>query len=122
MKHIFSLIIVIAGITLLQACYYDKEQLLLPPQSGVTPTNCASYSFTKEVSPIVQASCSNNSGCHGSGSSNGPGELITYTEIKNADAQIQGSILAGRMPLGSKLSIAQTQTITCWISGGALNN
>ncbi|MFI5155579.1 MAG: hypothetical protein ACHQEM_05315 [Chitinophagales bacterium] len=107
-------------IVLLNACYYDKEQLLLPPKSSL-PT-CANYSFTNDVSPILQTSCASGSNCHGAGSSFGPGELITYNEIKNAAVQIKASIEAGRMPLGSSLSSTQLQTISCWVANGGLNN
>src|SRR5438874_10477824 len=41
-------------------------------------------SYATDVSPIIQASCATNSGCHGSGSHNGPGELLTYSEVFNA--------------------------------------
>src|ERR1051326_7822844 len=37
-------------------------------------------SYATELNPIIQASCATNSGCHGSGSHNGPGEFLTYTQ------------------------------------------
>ena len=99
-KITIVLFIVIVGVV--TGCYYDKEQLLTPPKSGTT--TCPNYSFTNDVNPIIQTSCNQGSGCHAAGSTNGPGSLVTYTEIKNASAQMQASILAGRMPLGSALS------------------
>ena len=117
-KITIVLCIVIVGVV--TGCYNDKEQLLTPPKSGTT--NCPNYSFTNDVSPIIQASCNQGSGCHASGSTNGPGSLVTYAEIKNASAQMQASILAGRMPLGSSLSTTDIQIINCWISNGSLNN
>jgi len=105
----------------LHACYYDKEQLLLPPKTTSTCSG-VSASFANDVSPIIQTSCNQGSGCHGNGSFNGPGALVTYSEITNAAAQIQASIQAGRMPLGSSLSSSQIQKIVCWISNGKLNN
>ena len=116
-----SILFLFVGTTyLLNACYYDKEQLLTPPKNTVT--TCLTYSFATQVNPIIQASCSNGVGCHGAGSSNGPGALTTYSQIQAASAQIQSSVTAGRMPLGSSLSSSQLQTINCWISNGALNN
>ncbi|HVM89745.1 MAG TPA: hypothetical protein VMT76_16265 [Puia sp.] len=113
-------LLLLALVVGMSACYYDKEQLLTPPKtSGGT---CQNYSFSTDVSPLITASCSNGSGCHGSGSTNGPGALTTYDEMKNAASQMQASILAGRMPLGSSLTSAQIQTITCWISNGTPNN
>jgi hypothetical protein len=115
-----TILILIAGICGLIGCYYDKEQLLIPPKSGTG--TCINYSFTMDVSPVIQASCNNGSGCHGAGSTNGPGSLLTYTEIKNASVQVQASILAGRMPLGSPLNANDLKIINCWISNGSLNN
>lgn len=120
MKRISILLGIALAPLLLNSCYYDKEQLLLPPKTATA--NCQNYSFTNDVSPLIQTSCNNGTGCHASGSSNGPGSLVTYNEVKNAAAQIQSSIMAGRMPLGSSLTSAQIQLITCWISNGALNN
>ena len=120
MKKTAIIILIIAGFSLLNGCYYDKEQLLIPPKTGTT--TCLNYSFTTDVSPIIQTSCNNGAGCHASGSTNGPGPLVTYTEIKSAAAQVQASILAGRMPLGSSISSTDIHIITCWISNGSLNN
>jgi len=114
-------LLLLAGICALNACYYDKEQLLIPPKT-TTGTSCMNYSFTNDVNPLMMTHCDNGSGCHGSGSTSGPGELVTYAEIKNASAQIQSSVLAGRMPLGSTLTAAQIQTINCWINNGGLSN
>jgi hypothetical protein len=119
-KKIFILFLFVGAAYLLNACYYDKEQLLTPPKS--TGATCLTYSFATQVNPIIQASCNNGVGCHGAGSSNGPGAFTTYAQIQAAAAQIQSSVTAGRMPLGSSLSGTQLLTINCWISNGALNN
>ena len=116
-----TILILITGLSVLYGCYYDKEQLLIPPKTS-TGSTCSNYSFTTDVSPVIQTSCNNGVGCHGAGSTNGPGALVTYTEIKNASALMQASILAGRMPLGSKLTTTQIQMINCWVSNGSLNN
>lgn len=110
-------IVFIGGVT---GCYYDKEQLLLPPKSSTSA--CKNYSFSTDVNPLIQTRCNSGTGCHGTGSTNGPGALVTYTEIKNASALMQASILAGRMPLGSTMSSSDIQVINCWISNGSLNN
>jgi hypothetical protein len=123
MRKLITILFMGSVTFLVHACYYDKEQLLTAPKGGGTaPATCASYSFKNDVSPIIQASCSNSSGCHGSGSSAGPGALVTYSEIRSASSQIQSSVLAGRMPLGSSLSSSQIQIINCWVKNGALNN
>ncbi|MBS1600414.1 MAG: hypothetical protein JST75_19450 [Bacteroidetes bacterium] len=120
MKKILIVCLVFFVIGVSHGCYYDKEQLLIPPKTASTCTGIPA-SFANDVAPLIQSSCS-QSGCHNAGSSSGPGALTTYSEISNASAQIQSSIQAGRMPLGSSLSAAQIQTIVCWISNGKLNN
>ena len=120
MKKMMTILFIACAIFLAHACYYDKEQLLTPPKT-VTAT-CPNYSFATDVAPILQASCSNSAGCHGSGSSSGPGALVTYSEVSAAATQVQASVLAGRMPLGSTLTAAQLQIINCWVKNGALNN
>jgi hypothetical protein len=117
MKKILVLLVTTVGMA---GCYYDKENLLTPPKTA--GGTCQNYSFSTTVSPLVVGSCSNGSGCHGTGSTNGPGALTTYDEMKSASSQMQASILAGRMPLGSTLSSSQIQVITCWISNGTPNN
>lgn len=110
---------ILLGVFAANSCYYDKKQLLYPAAyscSGVPS------SFAKDVLPLIQTSCDQGSGCHGAGSGNGPGPLTTYTQVQNAGAQILNSVQAGRMPLGSKLSPAQLQVITCWSGNGMLNN
>jgi len=122
MKKILTISSLLSIAFVMNACYYDKEELLTPPKTGGTGTGCLNYSFTTDINPVIQSSCGNGSGCHGSGSTSGPGALVTYTEIKNAAVQIQSSIQAGRMPLGSSLSGSQIQIISCWVNNGALNN
>ncbi len=120
MKKIVSISSIVFMFLIFHSCYNDKEQLLVPPKTDTT--NCLSYSFINNVNPIIQSTCANGSGCHGSGSTNGPGALTTYSEIQNASAQIQASILAGRMPLGSSLPTNEIRIITCWIKNGMMNN
>ena len=79
-------------------------------------------SYATDVSPIIQASCATNSGCHGSGSHNGPGELLTYSEVFNAHASIRAAVLSGAMPQNGSLTTAQKTAIICWIDNGATNN
>ena len=79
-------------------------------------------SFTTDVNPIIQNSCTTNSGCHGSGSHNGPGELLTYTEVFNSRSDIRTAVLTGAMPQTGSLASTQKTSIICWIDNGALNN
>ena len=79
-------------------------------------------SYSADVSPIIQSSCATGSSCHGSASNNGPGELVTYTEIFSAHAQIRSAVLSGAMPKNGSLTTAQRNSIICWIDNGSSNN
>ena len=78
-------------------------------------------SFATDVSPVIQAKCA-VSGCHPSGSNNGPGELISYSEIYNARIAIRNAVITGEMPQNGSLTTAQKNAIICWIDNGASNN
>jgi len=86
-----------------------------PSCSGTTPT------FAASVSPLILSSCA-TSGCHASGSHNGPGALTTYSQIKSASSSIRSSVVSGSMPENSTLSSDQRNTIVCWIDAGANND
>lgn len=118
-KKYILLAAILLAILAANGCYYDKKKLLYP---NAYSCSAVPFTFAKDVQPLIQTSCDQGSGCHGPGSGNGPGPLTTYTQIQNAGAQILNSIQAGRMPLGSKLSSAQLQIITCWSGNGMLNN
>lgn len=81
----------------------------------------AAINFTSDVFPIFQTVCS-QSGCHNSGSLNGPGPLTNYAQISAAKVNIRAVILSGVMPKNTTLSNAQRNTIICWIDAGAANN
>jgi len=88
---------------------------------NTTTVDCTGVAatFSADANPIIQTNCATNSGCHGSGSSNGPGPLLTYDQIFNARVAIRSAVLSGAMPLGGTLSTAQKNTIACWIDNGA---
>lgn len=83
-----------------------------------TVTNKA---FAANISPLIQSRCA-ISGCHASGSGNGPGALTTYAQISAASSRIRTSVAAGTMPQGSSLSTAEKNSIVCWIDSGSPNN
>ena len=78
-------------------------------------------SFATDISPIIQSSCS-RSGCHNNGSFNGPGSLVSYSQIFNARAEIRVAVASGQMPLNGSLTAVQKNAILCWIDSGAPNN
>ena len=89
----------------------------------VTAVDCSggAKSFVTDVNPIIQANCT-SSGCHSSGSNNGPGALTTYQQIFNARTSIRAAVASGTMPQGGSLSASQKNAILCWIDNGAANN
>jgi hypothetical protein len=85
--------------------------------------NCATpKSYAADVSPIIQSSCAINTGCHATGSTNGPGPLTIYAEVFNAITSIRTAVANGTMPKNSSLTNDQKNAIICWIDSGAPNN
>lgn len=120
MKFIFVSILLTA-IIVLSACKKSSS-----PSDGGNTTftpNCngAAIVFSADVSPIFQSVCS-QSGCHNSGSVNGPGPLTNYTQINAAKSNIRAAIISGAMPKNTTLTAAQKNSIICWIDAGAPNN
>lgn len=90
---------------------------------GGSTLDCTSVpkSFVTDVNPIVQSFC-NMASCHNSGSTNGPGPLTNYTQVFNARTQIRSAVSSGNMPQNATLSLAQKNSIICWIDSGAADN
>ena len=90
---------------------------------GITTASCTSVPklFATDVNPIIQSFC-NVSGCHNSGSTNGPGPLTNYNQVFTARISIRAAIASGAMPQNATLSVAQKNSILCWIDSGADNN
>ena len=115
-QAIKTTIIVVACVGIFYSCKKSADNA-----SSIDCTGSAN-SFTTEVHPIIQNSCATNSGCHGSGSHNGPGELLTYAEIFNSRSAIRPAVLSGAMPQAGSLTTAEKTSIICWIDNGASNN
>lgn len=79
-------------------------------------------SYASDVSPVIQSYCATNSGCHGTGSSNGPGALTSYVLVYSARSSIRSAVASGSMPENSTLTAAQKNAIICWIDAGAADN
>jgi len=127
MKAGFRYIIVMAIIMMtIIACSKstetDASSNTVPPPPTATSCASAPATFSSDVSAIIQSSCATSSGCHGNGSTNGPGALTTFNQIKNAAAFIKSEVVSKRMPLGGSLTNSQIQSISCWVDNGALNN
>ena len=109
---------------LLYACSKSANNMSTNSTGNTTSINCsgAAKSFSKDVAPIIQASCATSSNCHGAGSVNGPGELLTYVEVQTAGARIRAAVLSGLMPKTGSLTTAGKTSIVCWIDNGSTNN
>ena len=116
-KMVSMLVVVVF---LLVACTKRHEDTLDTVSSG--NGSGPAKSFAVDVNPIVQSSCTASSGCHGSGSSAGPGPLLTYTQVFNARSSIRSAVSSGSMPLNGGLSGTQKNSVIFWIDSGAPNN
>lgn len=111
-----------ASIIITMLCIVMACSKTSPGNPGTADCSGAAKSFATEVNPIIQSSCATNSGCHGSGSNNGPGELLNHAQIFNARSAIRAAIISGLMPKNGSLSTVQKNSIICWIDNGASDN
>lgn len=106
-------------ISLLSACYYDKEDLLY----GDLQCDTTNVSFSQEILPIIQNSCA-ITGCHVQGGS-GNGIFENYIQIKSKvdnGSFAQRVLVQQDMPPSGSLSNCQIEHLMQWINDGALNN
>jgi hypothetical protein len=108
-------VFVIALLLTVMSCSSDDD-------NATVTCGTQTISFATKVSPIIQANCATSSGCHSSGSSNGPGPLLTYAQISGAKTSIKSAVSNGSMPRGGSLSSDDKNSILCWIENGAANN
>ena len=89
-----------------------------------SPVDCGGppKSYSSDLRSILQMRCNDDSGCHGSGSKNGPGELLTFQQVFSARSAIRSAIVSGRMPLNGELTATLKNAILCWIDSGAPDN
>jgi hypothetical protein len=124
MKKIMSIMILFIGVAgFIISC--SKQQGQPGTDPGNPPANncdVVNAKFATGILPIIQSQCAIGSGCHGNGSRNGPGELLSFIQIKNAATNIKSAVVTRLMPQGSSLSSAQISQIACWVDNGALNN
>jgi len=113
MKRVIIVVLLIVGA---YACTKQKANETIVDCSG------PAKSFVIDVIPIFQSSCANGSGCHGSGSNNGPGSLVTYSQIFNDRDEIRSVVASGHMPLNGSLTASQKNAILCWVDSGAPSN
>jgi hypothetical protein len=107
-------LLALLGISCLLSCSKNKT---------VANIDCStSKSFTTDVLPVIQSSCSYSSSCHATGSTKGPGALVSYAQIYSARTRIRSAVTSGSMPENGSLSAAELSAIVCWIDAGASDN
>lgn len=111
-----NLVAAILCIAIVSACSKSAER---PAESFSTDCSGPVKTFAGDVKPLLQAACG---GCHGAGSSNGPGALVSYGEVFNSRTAISTAITLGTMPKNGTLTPDQKNSILCWIASGAPNN
>jgi hypothetical protein len=91
---------------------------------GGSTVNCTGVAsaFAANVNQIIQSTCATDATCHGAGSANGPGPLLTYAQISGAAVTIKTAVSSGTMPKTGTLTTAQKNSIICWVNAGAPNN
>ena len=91
---------------------------------GGGTVNCTGVqsAFAATVNPIIQASCATDATCHGAGSANGPGPLLSHSQIFAARFTIKTAVANGTMPKTGTLTTAQKNSIICWVDAGGPNN
>ena len=122
------IVMVVLGIFLFSACYYDKKDQVYP-QVVVTSCDTSNISYSVTVTNILNTHCNS---CHGGTSANvsGGGILLsTYAAVKPyvTNGKLINSILqngqASAMPKNmAKLDQCTINKMVLWVNKGALNN
>ncbi len=123
-KKLVVLSVIITTGLLLAGCYYDKAELVYPPQ-----TNCdtANVKYSLDIVGILSANCY---ACHsGTASASGGRKLDTYATLITFvnSGQLAKAIThspgATPMPYNQpKMQACNINKILAWISKGAPNN
>ncbi len=118
MKQSITALVLLLTSLIFSQCSKDKINNNSFTVDCSTVTNKA---FAANISPLIQSRCA-IPGCHAAGSGNGPGQLISYSDISNAASRIRIAVSNGTMPQGSSLTTAEKNSIVCWIDSGTPNN
>jgi hypothetical protein len=125
MKNVFYGFTLVLLAVLLNACYYDKADLLYPSKSGNCDTT-ATVSYSSKVVPILTTQCYS---CHIGASAGGGIVMGTHATDKAIalNGKLFGSINYSSgyspMPKGSaKMNACDISTIKKWIDAGSPNN
>ena len=109
-----SKIFIILTCIFLSSCLANVEEAI---EENTIIDFCKTRSYSLHVKTIIDVNCVQ---CHGQGG-NFP-NLTTFNGIKNNASAIKSETESRRMPQGFSLTTEEIQTISCWVSEGALNN
>ena len=121
MTRYIKLCFVLATALCFSYCSSDKDEVL-DPGGNNDPCATVPAKFAANIAPIIETKCALGSACHGEGSTNGVGPLLTFDHAKSGASRIKAAVMSGAMPKNGSLTQAQINSIRCWVDGGALNN
>lgn len=122
-KRLISFGALCGGLLLLStqySCYKDNKESMYPPVGSCDTSNTT---WSKDIQPMVQASCA-RSGCHDASASAGI-DLSGYTGTKMIvdNGSFLRVVEAGSMPKGAaKWDDCSISKLRRWINNGASNN
>lgn len=103
---------------IVSSCYKDNEEYLY----GAVNCDTTAVSFSTDIFPIIQSSCS-TVGCHVAGGS-GSGTFENYDQVKAKvdDGKFKNRVIVLKDMPPSPLTDCQILHITKWLNDGAPNN
>jgi hypothetical protein len=127
-----QLMIVAGLLLLLGSCYNDKYDKLYPAPPVVVTCDTAAVSYTKDIVPILNASCNISGGCHdATGAATSGYDFSTYIVLHfQATHEILINDINGMPTTGHnampknlpKLAQCDINKMTAWVNQGAQNN
>ncbi|MCX6206801.1 MAG: hypothetical protein NTZ19_11180 [Bacteroidetes bacterium] len=125
-KRIVYLMLIFGTLIFINACYYDKAELLYPSNAGATCDTTGVISYSARVAPILRAQCYS---CHSATGGSGNINMSNYANDKiiGLNGKLYGSIshASGYIPMpqgGGLMSSCDQAVIKKWITNGCLNN
>ena len=131
MKSILTNLSIIMVIFIV-ACRYDKRDVPAISSTTFDTASCKdSVHFSTTLQPIINSTCTSQSGCHGHSPGAGANDFTTFSVIQADDSLIYTRIImptsnigvGGFMPKGGNpLTQDQIQAFYCWWKQGGQNN
>jgi uncharacterized membrane protein len=119
MNKKFFLLLYVAVLVTIQACTYEKDELLQPPSGDCTTTPAK---YNADIKPIIQTKCA-ISNCHNTATAAGGVAFTDYNSVKlHTDHIMERVVIIKDMPTTGPLPNSEILKIKCWIDSGAPNN